>query len=330
MRVLLIDEWPDLAPVCGSGLGSSLLKLPAAADVGAAGHEVALLTSASKAELLRGAPALAERFAAPGEVPWERFERVVPLGLSAPDALRAHPGLRADPRPPARLKRDYDRVSHVQFWRALVAAGLGLAPPAGPARMEYRVPDAGRGWARATLPRAGPVVALSLSALTPLKRYLGWAEVAARLRAARPELGLVLVGQEPPAEPFPPGTLDLTRQTSFAQLGGVLAHSAVVAGTDGLVTNLAVASGRPTVALFTVIRPEFVLDPALALGAPARALVHEGYPLQPCYPRLGNYRTAPCPLDPEAAAAGRAPRCTRFSPERVAGEILALLEGRDE
>ncbi len=323
MRLLVLDELPALSPICGSGLGSSLLKLPALEDARQAGYEVDLLTSPAKAALLTGAPALAGRFERPEQVDWDVYERVVPLGLPTPAALADHPGLRADPRSPTRFKADYDLIPHVRFWREVLADLLGVPRPVGPARMRCEVPPEAREWARARLP-AGPLVTLSLSALTHLKRYLGWIEVAEALQASRPELPVVLVGLEPPRREPPPGTIDLTCQTTLPQLAAVVERSAVVAGTDGLATNLAACLGRPAVALFTVIRPDFVFDPDLALRAPVRPLVHEGCPLQPCYPRLGNYRTAACPLEP-ALPREAPPVCAGFAAARVAAEVLALL-----
>lgn len=319
----MFDAWPGEHAICGSGLGSSLLKLPALADARAAGHEVSVLSSPPRAELLACAPVVGRSFGDPGQVPWDAYEALIPFGVTVPAALRADPRLRAGPRPAARLKADYDLVPHVSFWRGLMASALGAPSPTTPASMSVTPSAAGLAWARARLPCDRPVVALSLSALTNLKRYQRWSEVARGLRRALPEARIVLVGQEAPGPEFPDDLLDLTRGTTLELLVAVVASCAVVAGTDGLVTNLAVACGRPTVALFTVIRPDFVIDPGLALSAPARGLTHPGCPLQPCYARLGDYRTAACPLDP-ALGPTAPPRCADFDPDAVVAAIAAL------
>ena len=327
MKLLVFDAWPGEPITCGSGLGSSLLKLPAFEDARAAGHTVDLLTSPPKAELLANASAVGRRYGDPSEVPWHAYDCLVPFGVSVPASLRAHPRLRADSRSPARLKADYEQVSHVSFWRGLMANALAAPPTpatAPPAIMSISPSEESLAWAEARLPRGQRVVTLSLSALTNLKRYPRWAEVAREVGRLLPDACVALVGLEPPGADFPAGVLDLTRGTSLDQLVAVVASSAVVAGSDGLVTNLGVACGRPTLALFTVIRPAFVIDPDLALGAPVCSLVHPGCPLQPCYPRLGDYRTAACPLDPGLGPIDP-PRCAKFDPAEVVAALASLL-----
>jgi hypothetical protein len=318
-RALFVDAWPGELPLCGSGLGSSLLKLPAAEDALAAGWEVDLLTSATKVELLAGVAVYSRRFAQASDLDPADYDAIVPLGL--PSGCVDLPGVVEDPRPAAALKLDYCAEPHVAFWRSLVGAALGLPATSAPARMLYEVPQGGSLEAP-VLDSGRPWVTLSLSALTHLKRYTRWSEVAASLHAAG--AAVALVGLEPPRSAFPLGSLDLCRATTFAQLAAVLQQSAVVAGTDGLVTNLGVALGRPTVALFTIIRPDFVFDPALELRGPLSALHHPGCPLQPCYPQLGNYRHDGCPADPSLPSDG-VPVCAEFSPQRVATAILDLL-----
>lgn len=310
--------------ICGSGLGSSLLKLPAYEDARAAGHEVDVLTSPPKAELLAHAPVLSGCFSDPEEVPWTSYDRIVPFGVPPLERLRGDPRFHADPCSPERLKADYDRVSHVRFWRARLGSALPWPPAPTAARMRVDPSEAGLAWARARLPADRKVVTVSLSALTKLKRYPAWGEALAALGAALPEAQFVLVGQESPTFALREGTLDLTRRTSLSELVAIVASSSLVIGTDGLVTNLSVACGRPTLALFTVIQPEFVLDPELELRAPVQTLIHPGCPLQPCYPQLGDYRSARCPLDPELAP-NQPPRCVGFEPEAIVSAARRLL-----
>lgn len=324
MKLLVFDAWPGESVTCGSGLGSSLLKLPSFADARAAGHSVDVLTSPPKVELLAHAPAVGRCFGSPDEVAWGAYDRLVPFGVPGPALLREDPRLHADPRSDARLKADYDQVSHVRFWRCQMADALGGPPPQTPALMSVAPSAAGLAWARARLPQGRTLVTLSLSALTNLKRYLSWADVARGLESLLPDACLALVGQEPPGAGFPASVLDLTQGTTLEQLVAVVASSDVVVGTDGLITNLGVACGRPTVVLFTVIRPEFVVDRDLELGASVRSLVHSGCPLQPCYELLGDYRAAPCPLDP-ALGPIAAPRCAGFDPAEVVTAVAALV-----
>jgi glycosyl transferase family 9 (putative heptosyltransferase) len=324
VKLLVFDDSPGESVICGSGLGSSLLKLPAYEDARAAGHEVDVLTSPAKAELLVHAPVLSRCFADPEQVPWASYDRIVPFGVPPLERLRGDPRLHADPCSPERLKADYDQVSHVRFWRARLGSALPWPSAPGPARMVVEPSEPGLAWARAQLPAGQATLLVSLSALTKLKRYTRWPEVVRALREALPGARVVLVGQEAPA-PELSGATDLTRQTSLEQLVALVAQSSVVVGTDGLVTNLAVACGRPTVALFTVIRPDFVVDSELELRAPVETLVHPGCPLQPCYARLGNYRTAGCPQDPTLAP-DQPPQCAGFEPEAVAAAAARLAQ----
>jgi len=323
MKLLVFDTWLEAPVICGSGLGSSLLKLPAYVDARAAGHSVHVLTSPPKAELLAHAAVVERCFGEPDSLSFEDYDRLIPFGVSVPELLREDSRLRVDPRAETQLKADYDQVSHVRFWRDLLASALGWARPRTPAEMSLAPSKAGLGWAEAKLPKGRPLITLSLSALTNLKRYTRWGEVVSALQVLLPHVQLVLVGQEAPPPEISGRCLDLTKRTTLEQLTAVVALSAVVVGTDGLVTNLAVACGRPTLALFTVIQPEFVIDPALELRAPVQSLVQPGCPLQPCYPRLGNYRSASCPLDPNLGP-DAPPRCAEFDAERIAAAVVQM------
>jgi hypothetical protein len=326
MRLLFIDAWLEQPVACGKGLGSGLFKLYGICDAQAAGHRVSLLTSPGKAAFYRLCPALETVYEAPDEAHFESYDRLIMLGLEAPLELAKHPRLRGDLRARGAIKERYNQVPHPTYWRQLVAESIDSGVPQTTARSPLRLRPDDLAWARARLPARGPSIALSLSALGALKRYRGWASVAAALDRDPRQPRLILVGLEPP-EPrsaFPASAIDLTGQTTVCQLAALLSLCQVVAGTDGLVVNLAAALDRPTVALFSIIAPEAVMAPSILARPTMRPLVQAGCPRQFCYPELSDYRSCPCPHQPWLKPS-ESPVCMGFAPELVCDAIAQLL-----
>lgn len=78
---LIVDGWPDSPVICGSGLGSTLLKLSSIADACAAGWELSWLSDPEKTELLELANQLSARMVPSDAIEWSRYDRVVNFGL---------------------------------------------------------------------------------------------------------------------------------------------------------------------------------------------------------------------------------------------------------
>jgi hypothetical protein len=329
-RILLIDDWPGRGAVCGSGIGSSLFKLAAAADARARGTAVDWRTAPAKAALLEGSPVIERLWTGPdvGDLSGSlsRYDAIVSLGILAleDDERLARTGRLA---PFTRLDRErYRAVPHLAFWREFLARALALPAPAAPAEFPLSIAPAEIDAARRHLPGAPSVLGIAPQAVSHLKRYFEWPRVIELLHERRPALGIVLLGDAPWPWRERPGAVNLCGRTSVRELMALLACLDAAAASDGLVTNLAMALGRPAVALFGMIAPEAVIDPAQARRSMAVALVEPGCPLMPCYPRLENYRSASCPLEPTLDG-DRPVRCMRFAPERVAAAILEVLDG---
>lgn len=319
--VLVIDDWPGLSAIVGSGLGSSLFKLAACADLHDQGYTVDLASSPPKVELLRHASVFRECRASNELVSDTPYSHILCLGIPKPNGLDGSK-LRGDFRSPPTVKQAYNEVGHIRYWRDYCRCHMGYAPPTSPARFPLDLATLGTALT-SDLPEL--FVTLSLSAITHLKRYPHWHGVVDRL--AQQHIPVVLVGMEKPRWQMPAGIYDLTRKTSISELLEVVNRSAVVAGTDGLVTNIAMVLGRPTVNLFTIIAPEFVIDDAQATRGPVVPLVHSDCPIQPCYAKMPNYRGVACPAMPDDLAF-EPPMCTNFDPDRVVVAILGLLHDR--
>jgi heptosyltransferase I len=139
---------------------------------------------------------------------------------------------------------------------ALAAAGFFLQP----ARFDFRVPEEARQWARQTLPELGAHLSINASS-TPLNEWPldNWIELTKALLAADSSLCLAATASASPREQErlavlanavnDPRLVCLTGK-SIAQLAAVLQRSRLHIGADSGVLHLAMALGRPTVAMF--------------------------------------------------------------------------------
>lgn len=312
-RILLIDHWPGVVGGSGTGIGSTIFKLAAAVDARDHGFVLDLVTAPEKAELLSGTPVFDRITIAP---PAGAYDSAVLLGISIPDPPpNVVPFTAAD--------RARYRVSpHLAFWREFLARALHYAPPVTAARFPLVVREEERAWAERLLTPDVRWVGLATGAVSALKRYHYWPQVTERL--LRNDLGVVLLAAERTEIRAEGRLLNLTGRTSIRELMAIVSRCDAIVGSDGLITNLALVMGRPAVTLFGIISPEFVVDPDQPSRSPAVHLVQPGCPLQFCYPTLENYRTAPCPLQPELPRDAEV-RCMKFPPERVASEVLRLM-----
>lgn len=78
---LIVDGWPGSTVICGSGLGSTLLKLSAIADARAAGWEISWLSDADRQPLLQMADQLRASHVSSDPIDWSGYDRVVNFGL---------------------------------------------------------------------------------------------------------------------------------------------------------------------------------------------------------------------------------------------------------
>lgn len=228
------------------------------------------------------------------------------------------------------MKQRYGQLPHISFWRSTLAEALQYPLPTGPSSLSLSIPQAARDWAASVLGDS-KFIAISLSALTPLKRFLDWAGVVESLKASCPAYRLLLIGMQSPDQALSkiPGILDWTRRTSLTELAALIEAAAVVVGTDGLVTNLASVLSRPTVALFSIIQPDSVIDSERLSSGQVKALTTGSCPMQFCYPLLGNYRQAACPADPNLAE-GLSPICMRFRVGDIVEAIHSQLLTKNE
>lgn len=312
-RILLIDHWPGVTGGSGTGLGSTLFKLAAAADARDRGFALDLLTTPEKAELLSGTPVFDHiTTSSPGGP----YDSAVLLGISIPLALPNVVPFTAQDR--ARYK-----VSpHLAFWRDFLARSLSYEPPQTSAKFPLVIREDECAQAARLLTTDVRWVGMATGTVSQLKRYHHWDQVAEQLlqRGA----GVVLLSSDRIETPPQARLLNLTGNTSIRQLMAIVSQCAAVVGSDGLITNLALVLGRPTATLFGMISPESVVDPDQPARSPALHLVERGCPLQFCYPTLENYRTAPCPLEPNLPRDAEV-RCMKFPPGRIADEVLRLM-----
>lgn len=316
-RVLFIDSWPGISSGCGTGLGSTLFKLAAAADAARQGHWIEWLTSREKAELLEGSSAVRAILTDPDVDP-DSYDVCLSLGLRLPfERANLAPFTEED-------RAAYKLSPHLSFWRSYLGRILGYASPDRPAEFPLAIRPAARAEASRLLDGGARWIGVAPAAISPLKRYHEWDRVVELLLARDPECRICLLAKENLPFREDPRILNLTGKTPLSLLPAVLERCDVIAGSDGLVPNLGAVLGRPTVALFSIIDPASVIDPDQMRRSPAMALVERGCPYQFCYPKLENYRTSPCLLEPGAQRV----RCMRFSPEKVADAVEAMARSR--
>ncbi len=328
-KVLCIDSWPQLKPICGSGLGSSLFKLAAFEDAKSCGFEIHLQTSQAKKDLLSNSPTLQKIYVENEEIDYASFDAIIPLGISQARALLQTEKLYLHTLDDRGLKSYYNEVPHLYFWREYLSQALGYTQSTQPAKFPLEIPQEEirlLDTKTSSLNEPSDIISISISALTPLKKYPHWDQVILKTSQARPHSLIILLGQDSVDIELPNNVLNLTQKTTFKELIAVLHRSSLVLGTDGLITNLAMVLGVPTITLFTIIRPDFVIDPDQEKRSPAIPLVQGDCPLQFCYSQLGNYRTATCPYEPELPE-GKAPICTQIAPEVILEEILSRIPG---
>ena len=159
-------------------------------------------------------------------------------------------------------------------------AALGV--PVDPARADIRpivaVGPAERAWAAAELARLGyrgdrPLVALSAVAARPFKQWgiAAWAEVARRLQQAGFEVVLTHgpgeEGQAAAVAARAPGVLWGHGPPTVPRLAALYERCAVWVGNDGGPLHIALAAGRPCVAVFRWTASRGWTDPALPVVA---------------------------------------------------------------
>lgn len=206
--------------------------------------------------------------------------------------------------------------------RALLWLAGGEANAATPERLPPLLPaDGGAGLA---LPE-GPLVALAPWATSRIRRWPleHWSDLIARLAAARPDLGFILLGSAD-ERPFgaiiegglPAGTRAINRMGEFSltETTAAIARSAALVASDNGLMHLGLGVGTPLVAIFGSTDPAARMCGSRWRVACEPGLCPKG--LAPCYPDL--HRDPSCPTEAECLSG--------LTPERVAALVLECLE----
>lgn len=320
-RALLIDHFPGAAAIAGSGIGSSLFKLAAAADAFHAQWNIDLLTSPPKAQLFAHSPVFRNIATDIAAVEFATYQRIVLLGISLPEnVVDAHCSSFTDVD-----KQRYKITPHIAFWRSHLAHALNYPLPDSPASFPVVITPDERAAATQLLDPHYRWIGLCIQAISYLKDYKRWDDVVNLLLTRRRDLAIVLLGNEQcHANSSNARMINLCGKTTIREAMAIITQCAVIAGSDGLITNLGLVLGRPTVTLFSIIAPEHVVDPHQARRSRVINLVDGNCPLQFCYPQLENYRYSACPLDPMTPQ-DQAVACMRFHPETIYETMITLL-----
>lgn len=325
-KVLFIDHWPgiDSLHACGAGLGSSLFKLAALADVSDAGFEVHLLTSPAKKELLEDAAGIDFIYSKPVSAKYSSFEKIINWGIADdqfPDEIKKLPNFHPFSQDDRTL---YKSTAHLTFWRHFAAAALKLPVPVRKSKIDICIESEDMLKAAKLMPDKFIWIAISYQSVSPLKDYKNWTAVIEALLEADERIRIVLLGDRQENFTGSERVLNMMGGTSIQLLKALISQTDLLLGVDGLSTNIAMSLNIPSVILFTMISPEHVIadlktDKIIALST-------GNCPYQFCYSELVNYRSSACRLLAESADI-KNPECLNFTPESIVTQVLKLLKG---
>jgi ADP-heptose:LPS heptosyltransferase len=321
---LLIDRWPSATVIVASGIGSSLFKLAATADAHRHRWIIDFVTSPEKAQLFAGSPVLRRVITDTSTLDLTVYDRIVLLGISTPEIFLI-PNL----APQCVYFTDADQqwyklTPHLAFWREFVAHALDYQTPNHPAAFPIIIKSAGITAASRFLNKNLYWIGLSVTVISRLKEYKRWSEVINLLLKVRDDIGIILLGTGQYPNYPDNRVINLCGHTTIRETMAIISKCAVIVGSDGLINNLGMVLGRPTVTLFSIIAPDHVVDPDQTARSSVINLVQGECPLQFCYARLENYRSTPCPLEPTIATE-KPVLCMRFAPEMICEQIVELL-----
>lgn len=323
-KVLFFDYWPDInyLHACGAGLGSSLFKLAPLAEASAMGFEVHLLTSPTKKELLEDAMGIDFIYSKPLTKNYGSFLKVINLGIEdkeLPVEIRSlenfHPFLESD-------RQNYKTTAHLSFWRNFIAHALRYKVSNKTSVVDICLESEDVLKAVKIMPREFKWIAIPLQTISKLKNYAHWNKVIELLLVSDPQIRIVLLGDR--AEDFLPNEriLNVMGKSNIQLLKAIISQVNLLVGVDGLATNVSIALKKPTVALFTMISPENVINDLKS--EKIISLVSQGCPHQFCYSNLINYRSSECQYLEENNQENY-PACLGFKPEVIVQKVMSLL-----
>ena len=276
------------------------------------------MTAEVKALSAQGRLLLAPKLGVGGLLALLRWPGLLPAGVirlsdtSLLDTVSGRPGgIRA---------RHYTEGA-VAAARALLWLGGSDPTVPTPERLPPRLPE--DGGAGLKLPE-GPLVALAPWATSRIRRWplAHWSALIARLAAARPDLGFLLLGSSEErrfGEIIEDGqqgarVINLMGDLALPDTAAAIARSAALVACDNGLMHLGLGTGTPLVAIFGSTDPMARLCGERWRLACEPALCPRG--LAPCYPDL--HRDPACPTEAECLSG--------LTPERVAALVLECLE----
>lgn len=323
-KILFFDYWPEAnyLHACGAGLGSSLFKLAALAEASIRGFEVHLLTSPLKQELLEDAYGIDFIYSKPLMKSYESFHKVINLGLEnsqLPEDIKNlknyHPFETTD-------RSKYKSSAHLSFWKKFVANSLNFELSQNSSKIDLCLESEEVLKAVKLMPSGYTWIAIPFQSISILKNYTGWDEVIDLLLKADDKIKILLLGDKAQELPDKSRVVNMMGKSNIQFLKAIISQVSLLIGVDGLATNIAMVQGKPTLALFTMISPENVIDDlksekVVSLTAPA-------CPYQFCYENLVNYRSSGCQYLKENSEVD-SPLCLNFSAHRIVEEALKLI-----
>lgn len=323
-KTLFIDYWPDINyhNACGAGLGSSLFKLAAIADAANAGYETHLLTSPIKKELLEDASGIDFIYAKKISKDLAGFHKVINLGI--PDAelpeevkvLENYCGFNTS------HKAEYKSSPHTEFWRTFVSQCLNYSLTNKEVEVNICLESMDIIKAIKLMDRQYKWVAIPYQSISKLKDYPQWDDVIENLLRSDSKVRVILLGDKEQKTSFGDGVLNLMGKTDIQLLKAVISQVDLVAGVDGLATNIAMALKKRTLILFSMIAPENVVFDSS--NKKIKSLVAGNCPYQFCYSELENYRDSECRYLHENPQC-EVPKCLEFKKDDIVAEILSNL-----
>lgn len=323
-KILFFDHLDGInyQRACGSGLGSSLLKLPALMDACEHGYEVHLVTSPTKKELLDDASGIKKIFCSFENIVLSSFDFVINLGLNEEEVGQNLKTLKNYIPFTQEDFTEYKRSPHVQFWRCFTGRALNKVPPQQEAEIELCLESEKIIEASKILPRDYKWIAISYQSVSPLKDYREFQQVINQLLILSDNLRIVLLGDKKMPLKEQERVVNLMGKTDIQMLKAIISIVDITIGVDGLITNIAVALQKPAVIMFSMIAPNHVLTD---LSKPwLKTLVSEGCPYQFCYDQLENYRNGGCRYQEENS--GSPPICLNYKSQKIIQKVCQLLD----